>query len=401
MRASALLLSLSLLLSLALVGCGDGNSSGGNDGGNPDLDGGTDSSVDDGGEDAGPDAGPEVPEDIAAVVAQGLCEFAAECDTGYDEGTFFVFRYYYSNCEAVVPQNLEYLGLSAVLDLQRAVDAGTVTVDYNALAACLADVGANCTYSPMVGIPCLDLFEGTADLGDSCLRHEECAGDAYCAYEEACPGTCAEQVDVGDPCNVSEQCDKGSYDAAVCSEGTCFGITFEPGNEVGDDCGRRPIDTPNEGTYAFCEAGTFCDNETEKCVAIAGPSEACTSPIGCVPGYSCEGVEVSQCEPVAFGQLGDPCGGDGDLTCDTYARLVCDEEAGECVSAGAGVDGDPCDLGAPEEEQCAFGFFCSLEGEVSLCRPLIENGDACSLNEQCVSGVCDGVCIEYCAAYIL
>lgn len=146
-----------------------------------------------------------------------------------------------------------------------------------------------------------------------------------------------------------------------------------------------------------CESG--CDGPCERCDVEGEEGQCAATADGLDPDGDCSTGEGSVCDGVCDGARGcrfpaegTPCGA---VSCDEGVQTgqVCDGEGG-CVEAQTscgfytcGADG--CRSSCQSNTECAASAYCA-DGE---CWPLGANGDACSGDEQCQSGICvDGVC---------
>lgn len=217
---------------------------------------------------------------------------------------------------------LESLGFD--LDqLVAEVQAGIIGYDGDKAQECLDSQAAfECTIfgEDSVESPaCDETFTGTIPLGGECVTDQSCAGLA--------------------------SCDGG--DQEMCTTGMCVADEAEPADaQEGESCAE-----------ADCAQGLRCD-DAERCVALAGPGEACAQFNHCVSGYICD--------------LGP------DLTPGTCVKLP--------------TTGETCDpaFGGP-----SFGgrFSCLLitdycDPSDTTCKGKLEPGEACGVG-------LENACVEY------
>jgi hypothetical protein len=77
-------------------------------------------------------------------------------------------------------------------DLAAKVQAGSIGLNLQSVEACLDGI-ARCepeTLKRMDSPACRAVFQGSSPLGGACSRAEDCADDARCVIDAACPGTC-------------------------------------------------------------------------------------------------------------------------------------------------------------------------------------------------------------------
>jgi len=243
---------------------------------------------------------------------------------------------------------------------------------------------------------CLDMLEGTIPTGGQCSLDAECAGEAFCRLDTACPGTCSALGAVGDSCEYDDQCQSGivcSYDSSQCVQPSPAG---------------GPCASDEE-----CQTGLVCGYATSLCVAPQPAGAVCDyDDLRCGEGLSCEpndadptapstcvATSIGSDEAVSAGEACDmfvgPSCTDG-LRCvfltSPYGEGVCSD-----VTAAAGAS---CQAAYPS--QCPTGYYCdavAAEGLIDgTCQPTPQVGDpcadgevfapACPLYATCVADIC-------------
>jgi hypothetical protein len=267
----------------------EGGTGGGSSGRGGQSSGGT------GGSDAGGEGGAaggfELPEVLVELVdafcgtARNCCEDAGQPPAALDA------------CElAVSAGNLNFQNVAR----------GTLTVDEDALQACVAAYVAAADSCVIAGInaACRGVFRGTVADGEACSDGLECDrtdGPRICevilSQGDDAPGTC---VDPG----------RGALGTACggdCRENSNCSSTFISVDET-------------TTTLCFEEDGLYCRGG-EECSALLDDGEECPDGVGCSSSSLCS----TTCEPLAG--LDDPCF----FTPDCERGLIC--QASICVAA--------------------------------------------------------------------
>ena len=271
--------------------------------------------------------------------------------------------------------------------------------DVCAGGACVSGAPANCDdgnvctddeCQPLAGClhldntdPCDDFNDCT--VGDLCKQGEcvgtgslECDDGNPCTKDLCLPGGgCQhEVVDVpcsdGDPCTLSDQCldglclpgeAKNCDDVNPCTDDSC--------NESGQ-CENMPNQAEctdgNECTLAdHCEAGQCVNSGLSKC----NDDDVCTDDF-CDPLQGCVHLLNSA-----------PCD-DGDL-CTTKDQC----QLGNCVGGASlvCVDGNPC-----TDDSCNPDAGCEFVANQDMC----DDGNLCTVTDQCLDGVCKGSGVPDC-----
>ena len=287
-----------------------------------------------------------------------------------------------------------------------------------------------------------DCLGDPRDDGDPCTGRYRCGADKQCALDPTSVITCDPSADTpcsqnrchredascsqvprneGMACDDGEACTGSQGEPDVCRDGTC-----DPGAELcacatDDDCRAMDDDDVCNGKYV-CQGRCVIDPETvvtcdasedtaclknqcdpDTAVCSMGPADgACDDGDPCTLGPDvCEDGNCKGENPVACPQDADLC-----------TTEVCDPADRECKSVGAQVscdDGDACTVDAcvpatgacvnddsARRAACDDGNPCTDDG----CSPqsgecthvdntaYCEDGDACTLGDQCNAGRC-------------
>ena len=269
------------------------------------------------------------------------------------------------------PVALQFYNLAA---LERATTEKRGRIDGNAVQACIAFLAdASCNElqqepdvegcvppePPPDPGPCDPdtMFVGLLEEGEACSSPGtslECTEGLTCKADGQYGvfGECVRLGKVGDVCFSSSECQEDLY----CSQlyGTC-----EAFRQEGESCAysdRESLTPPDETLLVACDAslGLTCDTLTDTCVSACHRGAACVDDDGC-------------------GHEDDP-----DLKC-ILGR--CDRPRG---------DGLPCG----EDEDCGPDLACNPDpndstGTLRVCLPRRDEGEPCTLHNQCLSEFCD------------
>ena len=194
-------------------------------------------------------------------------------------------------------------------------------------------------------------------LGKVCTQHADCLSDA-------CDGISSLTCEAPDTCGngkieTGEGCDDGE---TVAGDGCNASCLLEDGSmcTTGAQCESGTCDITGSMT---CVQGGMCGNN------MMDAGEACDDG-GTAPGDGCS----ENC----LLENGEPCTLDGQ--CES---TVCD-----VVGSNTCEDANVCGNGKTEgTESCDDGNILDGDGCTSMCK--LENGQACTLDTQCASGVCD------------
>lgn len=300
-------------------------------------------------------------------------------------------------------------------DLAAAATAGTIAYDAAAAGTCLAAVATTCQWvvnpGKRPGTNCGEAFAGTVALGGTCLRSEECTGDAYCdhgADQATCPGTCVPTSALGDACSIDAECPQGgSLTRGYCA-GTYVCVQQSAGLElaaVGQPCGKLNVGDQLTQVVS-CAPEYACESVlgVDVCVPPYPAGEACSdNDTACVAGYVCDNLiagEPKTClEAVTSTTAGAPCGDNikEPPYCDVQLDLGCDIQLNQCVAGGDGTLGASCSpfANSYNVQHCHGGLVCD-KGTFTCVAPL-PAGSACAFDAVCASGQCDmttGTCRE-------
>ncbi len=382
-----------LVAALTLAACDDSSSSSDNlDGGvDADADSGTDISDVPVEDDADADAGEEPPPSLTHQEAERAfyeltCEHLLTCEHA---------RPYIRLMAHTVDECAEYLwGEGAFRDPMRLGILREMTIarklEFNGEAAyaCLeAKRTLSCEeYDRVEPLSCAEVFMGTAVHGEACESSVECL-NGWCRVSQGCPGVCLPLTEEGGACQESEECVPG----AKCVNSFC--TVYSAPTLLGSHC------EPKED---WCAAGTYCDAATKTCVERLPEGEFCSGAYAdeCEDGTVCmlgRKASVSRCRRVVIHEaVGDYCG-ESDF-CADYLDLACAMDGfpssteGSCVAAPQ--YGDVCySYNGSIYTSCSRkrNLYCYGTGnayEDSHCRERLEGGEACSLNDECVSEQC-------------
>ena len=257
------------------------------------------------------------------------------------------------------------------------------------LAACDAMSGSCVTTPNPSNPPC--------DDGNPCTVNDECAAGV-------CAGSAKDCSAAGDQCN-DGTCNAGSgaceptpkSDGTVCSDGD---VCTESDQCSGGACAATPKDC--SAFNDACNLGA-CDAMTGFCVATPNLSNP-----PCDDGNPC--TENDQCAAGVCDGAAKDCSAAGDQCNDG----VCDSGTGACeptpkadgVSCSDGdvcTEFDQCSSGAcaatPKDcsslnDACNLGACDAMSGSCvatpNLSNPPCDDGNPCTVNDQCAAGVCAG-----------
>jgi len=278
-----------------------------------------------------------------------------------------------------------------------------------------------------------EIDEGCIPLGDSCTSGDECVGGMcdetpigrvctapcmaitpeigcalgfYCAKTSGCDGLCTPLTEPAGGMPLGNDAD--------CSADTDCASLFcgDPGD------GRRRCLTPCEGDTGTCISGEACaalPGVCGGCVpaaivgALRGIGEPCEVGGDCHSGSCFSEAGISYCSrdcsadddcPSSFHCRDATCvrGPRGGLGSGCVTNEDCGESAPICAVEGATTWCTSTCSG----DECGGGFSCVDVGPASVCAPdLSLVGEACTTNEECISGLCvslpgGSVCTQIC-----
>ena len=257
-----------------------------------------------------------------------------------------------------------------------AIDAGKVTFDSNAAAACSAAIASATCDATMsepgrvLPDPCYGIIAGTVAPGGTCGIDEECVSQV-CSLTPGCTGTCC--------------------------PGTCAAGAAPARPQLGDTCGG------SVSSVGGACVNSFCDSNSSTCKPYVAASSACTDTSVCAIGLGCTG---GHCQPLpATGSacspfpgcldVGDSCNATTSMctryaiageacssTTPCYFMYNCDSTQ-HCVLRP--TLGDAC---MPMSNfDCADNSYCN--SSTLVCTPYAQDGNSCTVSVQCASGECD------------
>ncbi len=261
------------------------------------------------GEGSGSGDGDDVLGSLAQVWAERECGRFASCCAA--EG------YEVARTADCVPNRREFIRGS----FAEVADTPRLRLDVDAARACAELLRASSDACDATGSiddtidsPCARVLRGAQDIGQPCDVRQECVGfsggDAHC-FEGTCRGTAA----LGQPCVESDGC-RGWPAEAFCrpgpnvdDSGTCVARNDEPAG-LGDACAAtfvrdvtHILELPvvlEPGSTCRTEDGLFCD--AGLCAEVRGVGEDCDHPGACGEEAWCEGVVCRE-----LGREGEPC----------------------------------------------------------------------------------------------
>ena len=298
---------------------------------------------------------------------------AIENENGVCEGTRICTDAGLSLCDAPVPTAETCNGQDD--DCDGEVDGAGLCDDDNLCTTGTCGAEAGCSYLVLLGEEC--------DDGDPCTENDVCGESAACAgvpadcnddnpcTDDSCDeaGTCVHgnntlPCDDLDPCTVADQC----------AEGLCVGYAVDCDCELDEDCLALEDGDVCNGTLV-CDTEVFphkCAVDQETVIECpqpeAGVDAACLA-AACAP-------ESGECSILATN--------DGE---------ACDDE-NLCTDGDLCADG-VCSPGLPTvchddnvctEDSCVPESGCQFTNKMELC----DDGNPCTIGEQCNSGECGG-----------
>ena len=281
--------------------------------------------------------------------------------------------------------------------LQDAIDAGRVKYDATAVDACidaLNMIGCELQTTRLQVGDCGKVFTGTVDVGEACNLSEECMGQSFCDNQSMCPGMCKPLLSAGEDCVDDDQC----KDGLACSDtsGVCATLAKESetcGGSVGADC-VLPFSCmgadDQTGAAGTCLAAddVFVGKEGETCDLNTGV--LCKSGLSCIVMINGTNV-TSECH--ALYESGGACNFGAPSSCPDgeycNANINAGQVEGTCTplpKAGEGC----------ADSDCAADLICDTD---QRCHPINRLGQPCVSDAGCSSDHCEGgVCVEpdYC-----
>ncbi len=223
-----------------------------------------------------------------------------------------------------------------------------------------------------------------------CSADYQCCTDAYCFS-----GACVSKKAQGEECSAHNQCNSGFCADGYCCNGPCqLGCESCALEGKEGTCSLHTADTDPENNCPPCWVCTGINNECVPADNNTDPVNDCSAmaPTSCGFDGLCDGA--GNCSnwddgTVCFSQycvggvlfFADTCNGGG----------VCTDGGNESCDGYACADsGEDCRTACTEQFHCAFGYYCSTDGECVEKKP---TGEACGFNFECSSWYCvDGFC---------
>jgi hypothetical protein len=219
--------------------------------------------------------------------------------------------------------------------------------------------------------PCSQVLVGTQTEGGTCdPSSHDCAPGLICPYSNSLLSVCVPTPKTGDTCFSDNQCGKPLACNAV--TGRCA-----PAVKLGEPCAFTDPQHPVAGTQVVsCAPGLVCDRLTLKCAdASCAAGSNCGEDRDCPKGLRCI---ANECGSPA--KSGERCSQDSECA------------DGICHYAGQGVSicspllpaGTKCNSDA----ECA-SHYCKYGGSTLACAVLKKAGEPCGTGEDCVSNQCN------------
>ncbi len=320
----------------ALSGCGDDPAPG-------PLDGGDDAGT------PGPGPGPDqAARAWCASAASTYCDHLVACGLA-DESAKLL-------CGEVMSRDL--------CGTVEGVALGALTFNAQKAQACLEAIRGlvgQCE-SSLSSDACGEVVTPAAGVGDRCTEDFDCAVDRTVCLGPQCGSVCLATGALNQPC-WNGACHEGLWcdaQARICRAPAA----------LGEACDDASFNSPQ------CEEGTRCDGTT--CVALPGAGDACATGFRhpCAPGNFC--YEQALCLP--YLELGDSC--PNVPSCGPGATCKAGNDGNVCVARE--VEGGSCSV----NNDCAQDLLCRM----GACAPQSEEGEPCTLQGHCVSGLsCDAL----------
>jgi hypothetical protein len=288
-----------------------------------------------------------------------------------------------------------------VRDLRAQVDAGALHYDPENGRKCLDELAVCNGLNSLVDGDCREAFDGNAKTGEACQRSEDCAGDAYCAVVDTCPGQCTPRLHEGEACELDDDC---AYTTGVVfcdrSSGTGVCHTLEPSPKAGvDEPCTRNLDgatslilCQDELWCATLPGGDSVEDVLGHCVPPIAPGGACVDGDDFCSAGMCDRA-AGACRSVTLvAKSGGACDKVNGVICDPTLGLHCNA-AGTCDASGDGREGSACYTG-DLVRSCDPGLFCAKPADATsdvpgVCRALLADGATCDRPTSCASGNCE------------
>jgi hypothetical protein len=272
----------------------------------------------------------------------------------------------------------------------QAVATGTATYDRVQAGACLDWLAhlpcGHALKQPYSAGPCEMALVGQVADGGACttldidLDLSECARTSRCDTSLTCPGICRPNIKVGQPCDSSTPCERGSYCGALHAGDppTCLAVGG-PGQSCDATYSTTPrlVGSPGPlvGSADVCVEGYHCDLASAVCVPETSVDPCKRGETFCPNGYCV--LQPGEVDPATgatlYRNVCQPLSGNGgpcaDLGTSIQSFPYCppgsactSDQAFQCVPLL--VPGAACD---PSTTSCAEGFGC---GTSNSCEPV-------------------------------
>ncbi len=373
-------------------GAGGSGGSGGSGGGGTGGGSGGVAGTGGGAGDAG-DGGPL--DDFPKQSAQAVCDKLAQCYG--PEAVPLLFGD--ADCVTYFTSTLLNATFAPAVD---SVKAGKIDVDPSQVGKCLSDFAAlPCgLVSPDFPEACRQVLKGKASAGSKCSHLLECQPGLYCDLTGGCTATqCAAYGKPTEACSPTQPCGQG----LTCLQGKCAPLAKQ-----GEPC---------EGAdKAACEVGLICFGGSQtvpgQCVASKGLfsvnlNEKCSYWLDvfgdagniklCKAGGHCDVfslVPQPKCLGGVSGGVGVPCSHTIPDQCPKDLFCTQASDGGGSVCAPMPTNGEACAPVTAVKGRCAAYHRC----DGTTCVLLRNNGQCCSADLECYSGVCNkgaGACASF------
>lgn len=339
--------------------------------------------------------------------AARLCERIFRCFEPDDD--FMSLRFLFETretCESEVARATAHSG--GARDLRAQFAAGSLRLEPAAAQACLDSLSRCGKSSGFAEAECDEVFEGNTQLGDGCWRDAECAGDAYCQVDQACPGQCRPRKAAGEACTRRAECAQQDGALVTCypnpnAISQCRQVSLAPAVGLGASCTRStdldPIVPCTDELWCAPDAPDDPSGVGHCAKPIAGEGACSDRNDVCLIGF-CD-VASGKCRKYELlSQAGQACGDEQLLFCNPLLGLKCsdDDAGGVCLAQGDGSQGSECFSG-DFQRGCSVGLYCSHTDGVptGTCVEALPAGAPCTSSASCESGQCSVTCRErYC-----
>ena len=307
---------------------------------------------------------------LAAALASAVCDALRSC-LGPAQLAVLTGR---EECDSSIRATLQQDDFGTLDD---SLLAGRVVIDPSQLSDCYRDTRALGCALPTERLPesCQLAIAGKRGLGESCLLHADCGGDAFCPA--SCPRTCQPVRSPGAACSGDAECRRG----LICLENRCSAPAAQ--NAA---CGGSSASVCALG--ASCVGGSqtdpgTCQLDQARQVGALGATCAddgtlCREGLSCAYDGSAHFTCQAQVAHAGSCHLAVP----GQCPIDSYCDAVDAKTSGTCSSLPRA--GQACVLG----NQCAAGHVCVAQGQLAICQRRSDLGDSCASDAVCRSGIC-------------